>query len=215
MKKRLGVMLGDVISSRRIEARNDFRVKLKDACNEVNSRFRNYLFADFKILKGLDEIGGVFTGIAPVYKIISLINEELRPASMNFAFVYDYVDTALETRDTAMMDGPAFHKAAGEMIKLKGSNLMFFMACQEKIIDSAMTGQINLLLLMKKHWSDKQHKVVRQYEKVKNQWEVAEQLNITQQAVSQTLRGVMWKEISAIEKEINSNLEHYEKMLPE
>mgnify|MGYP001599009998 FL=1 len=149
-KKRLGVMLGDVVSSRRIEAREAFRVKIKDACSEVNSNFKDQLFADFKILKGLDEIGGVFNGLAPAYKVINLIVEQLHPVSMNFAFVYDFVDTALETKDTAMMDWPAFHKAASELFKLKDSNLMYFMECQEKIIDSAIAGQINLLLMTKK-----------------------------------------------------------------
>lgn len=212
-KRRLGVLLGDVISSRALDRRDVFSQKVQAICDSVNQEFGDRLFAEFKILKGLDEIGGVLYGPAPVYKIISLIAEELHPVSMNFTFVYNYVDTALKTRDTAMMDGPAFHIAAAEMSELKKSQLTFYMACQDDLIDSAITGEVNLLLMIKKHWSSKQHRIVEQYKKVKSQKEVAARLNITQQAVSQALRSVRWKEIDAIEQEINGNLEQYEKMI--
>lgn len=212
-KRRLGVLLGDVISSRALDRRDVFSRKIQAICDSVNQEFSDRLFAEFKILKGLDEIGGVLHGPAPVYKIVNLIAEELHPVSMNFVFVYNYVDTALEARDTAMMDGPAFHKAAAEMSKLKKSHLTFYMACQDDLIDSAITGEVNLLLMVKKHWSSKQHMIVEQYKKVKSQKEVADRLNISQQAVSQALRSVRWKEIDAIEQQINGNLDQYELMI--
>lgn len=212
-KRRLGVLLGDVRSSRLIDTRDVFSKKINEACDSVNARFNNQLFAGFKVLKGLDEIGGVLHGIAPVYEIISMISEELYPVSMNFTFVYNYVDTALETGDTALMDGPAFHKAAGEMKNLKKSRLMFYMECQNELIDSAITGEINLLSLIKEHWSARQHRIVRQYKKVKSQKEVAKQLGVTPQAISQTLRSIAWKEIDVIEQKINANLEQYEAMI--
>lgn len=212
-EKRLGVLLGDVISSRALDRRNVFSQKIQKVCESVNAKFSNQLFGDFKILKGLDEIGGVLKGPGPVYKIISLITEELYPVSLNFVFVYNIVDTALETRNTALMDGPAFHKAAIEMNKLKKSRLTFYMECQNELIDRAITGEVNMLSLIKKHWSSKQHKIARQYEMVKSQKEVAKQFNVTPQAISQTLRNISWKEINAIEQEINDNLEQYEKMI--
>ncbi len=212
-EKRLGVFLGDVVSSRQIQDRDAFRGKVQGACAKINAQFSSQLFADFKILKGLDEIGGVLTGIEPLYKIVTLISGQLQPVAMKFTFVRDCVDTALKTHDTALMDGPAFHIASSEITKLKSSNLMFYIKCQDEIIDSSIGGEINLILLIKKHWSAKQHEIVRLYEQVKSQKEVARLLQITQQSVSQTLKSVMWKEIYGIEQGINKNLELYERSL--
>ena len=109
------------------------------------------------------------------------------------------------------MDGPAFHKASDKMNSLKKSKLMFDMSIGDEVIDRAISSQINLILLLKKNRTKKQHQVVLEYERTKNQQEVAKNLEITQQAVSKTLRRSMWGEISGIEEKLNDTLREYSK----
>lgn len=209
MRQKLYVLLGDVISSRRITEREEFQKKLEETCKVINSTYTGDIYAGFKILKGIDEIGSVLSTMSKSYEIINILLEKLHPNSMRFVLVFDYIDTALETMDIARMDGPAFHKASDLMSTLKKSKLMFDMSVGDKVVDTTIAGQINLILLLKRNWSAKQHEIVEEYEKTKNQYEVAKNFGITQQAVSKTLNRSMWKEIKGIEENLNYILYEY------
>ncbi|MFP3975048.1 MAG: SatD family protein [Chloroflexota bacterium] len=206
MRQKLYVLSGDVLSSRKIRDREEVQRKLEEACGEVNSTYSEGIYADFKILKGTDEIGGVLSTIANSYNIITTILERIHPDSMRFVLVFDYIDAALGTGDVARMDGPVFHRASDIMNKLKKSDLLFDMFVGDRMIDACISGQINLILLLKSNWSAKQYQTVKEYEEIGNQYKVARKLGITQQAVSKTLNSVMWKEIKSIEDKLNSVL---------
>jgi len=203
MKRKLYVLLGDVISSRRISDRERFQNKFEEILEKINAAYVEDIFADFKILKGIDEIGGVLSTMSNIYKIINEILEQLHPNLIRFVLIFDYIDTGMESFDISKMDGPAFHKASDTMNTLKKSKLLFEMSVSDKMIDTAIIGQINLILFTKKNWSLKQHQIVREYKSTNNQDDVAKKLGITQQAVSKTLNKVMWKEIFQIEEKLN------------
>jgi len=209
MKQKLYVILGDVISSRRIAEREKFQKKLEETCRYINAIYSSDIYAGFKILKGIDEIGVVLSSMSKSYEVINVLLEKLHPNLMRFVLVFDYIDTALETKDIAKMDGPAFHKASDLMHTLKKSKLMFDMSVGDKVVDTTISGQINLILLLKRNWSVKQHQIVKEYEKAKNQYEAAKNLGITQQAVSKTLKRSMWKELKSIEENLNYILSEY------
>jgi len=207
MEQKLYVLLGDMISSRRITHRDAFLNKLEETYSTINSTYAPDIYADFKILKGIDEIGAVLTNKSNIFVIITTILEQIHPCTMRFVLVRDYIDTALITRDVAKMDGPAFHKASRIMSRLKQSKLMFDMLTGDEKMDAAIIGQINLILLLKKNWSVRQYQIVKEYEKKLNQSETAAKLGITQQAVSKTLNRLNWKEIKSIENKLQSLLE--------
>jgi len=209
MKQKLYVILGDVISSRRIAEREKFQKKLEETCRYINAIYSSDIYAGFKILKGIDEIGVVLSSMSKSYEVINVLLEKLHPNLMRFVLVFDYIDTALETKDIAKMDGPAFHKASDLMHTLKKSKLMFDMSVGDKVVDTTISGQINLILLLKRNWSVKQHQIVKEYERTKNQYEAAKNLGITQQAVSKTLKRSMWKELKSIEENLNYILPEY------
>ncbi|MCZ7382236.1 MAG: SatD family protein [Candidatus Methanoperedens sp.] len=208
MKKQLCVILGDVISSRRIKDKEAFQNKLQETCNEINTLYADYIYAEFKILKGIDEIEGVLFDISKSYDITSTILEKLYPDLMRFVVVFDYIDTAAESSDVAKMDGPAFHRASDIMGELKKSKLIFSISIEDKAIENLISGEINLILLFKKNLSAKQHLIVKEYKETGSQHEVAKKLGITQQAVSKALNRALWEEIRHIEQGLNYALEH-------
>lgn len=211
MKQKFYALLGDVIQSRQIDNRDDFQKIIEESCKNINTVYADDVYADFKILKGIDEIGGVLSSMSNVYTIITKILDEIYPHTLRFVLVFNYIDTALETRDIAKMDGAVFHKASEMIRELKTSKLMFDMSVEDEMLDMAITGQINLIFLLKKNWSAMQYNIVREYDKTKNQSEVAQKLKITQQAVSKNLKRSMWKEIRTVEEEINFLLQVYSK----
>lgn len=209
MKQKLYVLLGDVISSRQISDREKFQNKFEETVEMINSLYADDIYAHFKILKGIDEIGCVLSTISKSYEIITTISEQLYPTLMRFVLVFDYIDIGLETMDVSKMDGFAFHKASETMNTLKKSKLMFDMIVDDKIIDTTIAGQINLIFLIKKNWSVLRHEIVKEYKNTNNQDQVARKLGITQQAVSKSLKRLMWKEITCIEEKLNYSLYDY------
>ncbi len=207
MKRKFFVMMGDVIASRRIKNREAFQKKLEKTCANVNLNFVEDIYADFNILKGLDEIGGVLMNIKSVYKIMNTFLEQCYPDSIRFVLVFDYIDTAVESHEVSRMDGPAFHKASDMIKDLKGSRLMFKMSIGDEMMDKIVAGETNLLFLLKKDWSPRQRMILYEYRKIGNQNMVANALGITQQAVSKALNRSVWKEISGIEEDLNYILE--------
>ena len=212
VKQKFYVLLGDVIHSRRITDRDDFQRRIEKTCQIVNTLYSGDTYADFKILKGIDEIGGVLTSMSKTYEIITTILEEIYPNLMRFVLVFDYIDTAVATRDITKMDGPAFHKASDMIYKLKGSKLVCDISANDKMIDTIIAGQINSILLMKINWSVRQHQVVKEYERTMNQSKVAENFGMTQQAVSKILNRSMWREIKQIEENLSFVLHKYQQM---
>ncbi|MCZ7372150.1 MAG: SatD family protein [Candidatus Methanoperedens sp.] len=209
MRQKLYVMMGDVMSSRKIKEKEAFRKKLDKVCREINMAYAGDIYADFRILKGIDEIEGVLLNISKSYEIMTALSEQLFPQSMRFVIALDYIDTALDTRYVTKMDGPAFHKASDMIHGLKKTKLFFEMSAGNEALDIAINGEVNLIMLLKKNWSIRQHQIVREYREKKNQDEVAKALGITQQSVSRTLKRCMWHEITFIEEKLNYVLSHY------
>ncbi len=213
MKQKLYVMLGDVIASRRIKDKEAFQRKLEKACLEVKRNFVEDIYADFKILKGIDEIGGVLLNIASAYNIMNTMLEQFYPYSMRFVLVLDHIDIAVESREVSRMDGPAFHRASDLMKDLKVSRLIFRMSIGDDIMDKTVAGEINLIFFLKKGWSSRQRRILWEYRKTGTQNMAAKALGITQQAVSKALNHSMWKEISSIENDLNYVLRSYPQRL--
>lgn len=209
MKQKLSVLLGDAISSRRINEREKFQEKIEKTCEEINVTYGENIYAQFKILKGIDEVGGVLSTISNSYQIIVTFQEQLYPHLMRFGLALDYVDTALDTKDVAKMDGPAFHRASNIMDELKESKSMFGMSVGDDIIDIAITNQVNLIQLLRNNWSARQRQIIKEYEKLNNQYKVAEKLGTSQQNISAAIKRAMWKEIKNVEKDVNDILYKY------
>ncbi|MGC9445328.1 MAG: SatD family protein [Candidatus Methanospirareceae archaeon] len=204
MKEKLYVLLGDVVSSTRIVNRDIFQKKIMDACMEINKLYANDIVANFKILKGLDEIGGVLFSSSKVYDVVTILSDRLYPNSMRFALAFDHIDTAVESKDVAKMDGPAFHKASDIILELKQTEKYFAMFLGYGNLDKVIGGTINLILTIKEEWSQKEHHIVNETKKGKTQVEIAKELGITQQAVSKTLKRLMWKELEDLEEDLRS-----------
>jgi hypothetical protein len=203
------VVQGDVIDSRKIKDRDDFQCKLESACNYVNDSFEKNIYGPFKIIKGIDEIEGVLSNISSIYNIITEIQRLVFPHKVRFSVVYGDINTAVESKNVEKMDGPAIHKTTDKIMKLKKSNLLFDICTGDEIIDSILRGQINLLLFYKDRWTKREEQIAKNYTELKNQDLVADKLSISQQAVSNALRKIKWKEIKLIETDLNNALTFY------
>ena len=199
-------MLGDLFSSRQIKNSEELQKKLEKSFEKVNNIYAKDIYAKFKVLKGVDEIGGVLLNVQHVYNIIDIISDEISPNLMRFVLVLDDIDDPLETQNITKMSGVAFHKASDMMDKLKKSDLTVDIALYNKSLDKTLTDIINLIRSVKKDWSVTKHQIFKEYKETGNQYKVAEKLGITQQAVSKNLDHINWREMDEIETSLNNLL---------
>lgn len=203
------VLLGDIVSSRKIQVRNSFQERLDAALGRINTVFAADFNAPLKIIKGLDEFGGVLKTLRNYYRIMAMLGEYLHPQVTRAALIYDKIGFGQDTGDIARMDGPAIHRASSLIDRLKSKQLFFDAMIDNPVIDGALMGQLNLLALLKKGWSERQMLIFREYRETGNQYSVAEKFKITQQAVSSTLKRCMYRQIDSLEKGLNEAFHEY------
>jgi len=205
----LYVILGDVLSSKKIKNRDQFQKKLIQACDKINKTYKKELYANFDIIKGTDEIGGVLKEITHLCQIITEISDFIGLNRMRFALVKGIIDIGLDQKEISRMDGPAFHTAANLMQELKKEKLIFKMSTTDYIFDTLVTNTINLIYLLKNNWSTKKIEIIREYEKSRDQKQVASKFNIKQQDVSYHLKSSNWKEVEKIESDLAKVIKLY------
>jgi hypothetical protein len=198
------VVLGDVVDSRDIADREAFERRLRAALATVNERFSTAV-AEFSILKGIDEVGGVLATPADAYGVARLLHDELHPVSIRLAAVCGSVDVNPDGGDVAAMDGPAFHRADAALDGLADDDLLFRVLGTGGA-DALASAAGNAALTLRRGWTDRQRETVRAYERAGSQTAAADELGVGQPAVSNTLRRVHWRRVHWIEAAIEAAL---------
>jgi hypothetical protein len=193
------LLLGDVVNSRRISKRKPFEKKLATVLSKVAIDYKKYMEAPLTNWKGIDEVAAIIKPAA-VYGIINEINNGIYPQRMRFVLVKGFIDIAPGLTDITKMDGVIFHEAVNCMNGLKKEKNMFKQVTGNAAFDTAFNNQVNLLMLMKKRWTEKQHRLYAAYAMGNTQEEIARGMKITQQTVSKTLKSIDAEPVQEIEK---------------
>lgn len=206
------VLLGDVVDSRSISNRDTFHRHLVNACNQINDRYGENLCGELEILKGIDELGCVLVSVTSIYDIAKDLLDALHPHQIRIAVAHGKIDIGVKTGVVSQMDGPAFHQADELLDSVEQSERRFDIRTGRTGFDLAVADEINLLLTVRQQWTDRQHEIVNKYEQLGNQREVAEELGISQQAVSNSLSRASWPMIQHIEERLDRVLREYNRI---
>ena len=204
------VLLGDVVQSRHIDDRVAFRERLTELCAALNDDYEISIHADFTVLKGVDEVGGVLSSLTDAYDIVRDLFEGLRPYELRLVVASGGIDVGENSFDVSEMDGPAFHRAAELIAVLEDSGLLFDMDVGKGALDTALADEINLLLLVRRGWTDRQQEIVQAYLRHGDQDGAARELGVTQQAISDALTKASWPTVDAIEGRLIAALGGYD-----
>jgi predicted DNA-binding protein YlxM (UPF0122 family) len=208
MRRKLIVLVADLIGSSSIRHRDLSQRKLVEAYQQINEIYKKDFYAPIKITRG-DEIAGVLQQSDNLYRIADSINEMVYPVRLRFVFVKELLTAGLNTRDAAIIDGPAF-KIAGELLlRVKMEKKDFVFNLGNLILDDILTTLSNLLSVIKNDWTEKQRKVVKLYHELKNQSELADKLGVSQQNIAKTLKSVDWLKVQEAEEALNRLLKNY------
>lgn len=203
------VVLGDVVHSREIEDREAFQEQLSETCTRFTAAERDDVFGDFKILKGIDEFGGVLQSLANLYEVVTTLQDELRPHEVRIVVASGLIDVGLTSFDVEKMDGEAFHKASERLVEIDDGPMSFDLLIEDEELGRAVADEINLLLDRRNEWTDRQREVIEVRESVDTQTAAAERLDVTQQAVSNVLSGADWPLVKTVEDRLHETLQDY------
>ena len=206
------MVLGDVIDSRKINDRNEFKNRLKRAISTVNNRHQDKIHAPFQILKGVDEIGGVICSVSPVADIQKIFSRTLHPNAVRIAAVVGEIDVEEQSKVVSQMDGMAFARADMVLSELENSGSTFRLSGKNEQIDQLVSDEINLLDIIRSGWSERRMEVVSEYDRLERQKEVADELGISVQAVSNHLRQSNVNRVLEIEERLSTNLKSYQNL---
>ncbi|MBD3367791.1 MAG: hypothetical protein GF405_06415 [Candidatus Eisenbacteria bacterium] len=202
----LTIILGDAVASRTEEDRQGMEAALRRTCDAINAAFGADVRAPFSPIKGVDEFGGALVSHGRLHRIVAALIEGLFPVQYRLVAVRGEVDTGLASSDIALMDGPAFHRAAHLMEQLKGERLLFEASLEDALTEALLAGYLNLLAFHLGDLSDRQWEVVRAFEREGTQERAAGAVGVTQQTVSKTLARARWQEIQALQARLDGAL---------
>jgi hypothetical protein len=116
-------VIGDIVSSRKIKARERFDGKLRSVLEALNVR-RTGLLSPYTLTIG-DEIQAVFGGAGRLFDDAVAILSAIHPERMRFAIGVGGLSTPINPERAIGMDGQAFYSARAGIEGLKKSGYLF------------------------------------------------------------------------------------------
>lgn len=203
------VVVADVVGSRDIANRGAFRQSLEDALAGANDRYADAIDAPFRVLKGVDELGGVLADPAPTYRLVRDLLDAVHPVTVRFAVVRGEIDVGVGGEDVTSMDGPAFHRADELLETISRQDRYLGWRGGLPAVDPLLEISANLLLFAREDWTDNQRDVVEAYGELGTQAEVADALGVSQQAVSAALGRAEWGRLEPMEATVSAAFRGY------
>lgn len=205
------VVTVDIKGSRKLPNRDKVQLRTRQLLKRLNSLYAEKLLAPFEITLG-DEFQGVLKvqWIEAVWDIFKLLKNEL-----GVPFYYGVgtgrINTPLArtlTMKPAEMDGEAFHasRKAVKTAKPMRVEFVFMTETYESFIE--VNALVRLLLYVANKWTSRQRKVISLLEADPDttNTEVAKQLGVTKQAISNALTRSGWTEFRDAETALRALL---------
>ena len=110
------VVKGDIIDSRNAKDRDKLQQQLSESLKTINEQYKNVIAAEFMITSG-DGFQGLMNDAAHLFDITNLI-EEL-PINIRFGIGIGEVSTEIDSKNSAVIDGPCYHLADDMLNRIK------------------------------------------------------------------------------------------------
>lgn len=207
--KKYMVVIGDIISSRKVEKRNDLQKKLVDVFNDLNATdYENHLVSPYTITLG-DEFQAVYEKADDLFLDSIRILEKAYPQKIRFSFGIGEISTELNRKQSIGMDGSAFYLAREGIEKLKDQrgNYKFNVSGledpeMEKLFNNFLFIFSNLL----EGWHRNRYFILRSTMAGKAVKEIAKEVKLTETAVYMNIYDGNIREMMAILEIISNHI---------
>ena len=199
--KKYIVVIGDIVSSRKVEKRNDLQQKLLAVFNGLNaSDNENHLVSPYTITLG-DEFQAVYEKADHLFLDSIRILEETIPQKIRFSFGIGEISTELNRRQSIGMDGSAFYLAREGIEKLKetrGSYKFNIYGLEDPKLQKLYNNILMIFSNLLEGWNSNRYYILRSTIAGKAVKEIARDLSITEAAVYKNISDGNIREMMAI-----------------
>lgn len=192
-------IIGDIISSKKLEDREEVQEKLNIILDEINNKYDNYIESKFLITLG-DEFQGLLLNPVKLFEIIDTIKFKMYPVKIRFGIGIGSINTKINRSMALGADGPCYHYARDvieelKMLNKKNSKANYstdikLSAHFNTNIESLINANLSMLYYIEDRWTIKQRELVqKKLFHDKTQRELADELNVNQSSIQRGLKG--------------------------
>lgn len=208
------VLIGDMIHSKQLKNRAAVQKSFISLMTKLNNRYAECIISSFKITQG-DEFQGLLKDGSDIVEIVDYILSEMQMVQLRFGVGIGEVDTKIDAKNTALIDGPCYHRAREAIRKVEESEKKYSSALTNMMVitnHAKYDSLINSLLLMcytvRQSWSKRQNEIYHLYQNNKlSQTEIAERLGINQSSVNRSLKHAHYYAYRVAVESINDALQ--------
>ncbi len=209
-------LIGDMVASRELEPsrRAETQERFTAFINTLNRQFELNLLAKFVITVG-DEFQALVADPASIPDIIWTVQTGFNDRELRLGFGFGRIDTAVGEY-AINVDGPALHRARDAISLAKKDGEMGGVFCGfGSDFDALLNGVARLLWFHRSQRTEQQMRVMGMLRKGMTQVEIAEELQLTRQAISDHARAAGWNAYREGEGSLRAALELFEALAEE
>ncbi|NIM14809.1 MAG: hypothetical protein GTO45_22705 [Candidatus Aminicenantes bacterium] len=207
MKKNI-VLIGDIVSSKKIPNRQDIQNKIKRILMELN-RENRHLLSPYTVTLG-DEFQGVLSRADHLFCDIISILTYVYPIKIRFSIGIGDIQTPINPNQAIGMDGPAFHNARSGIIKLKETPWLFTIVNPHDANQKMVEQTLFLISHMFLKWKQNRFQILQRLCRDSTVKQMAQNMNITDKAIYKNIDDgglkIIMELFSEIEGIINRSL---------
>jgi len=199
------VMTVDLKGSKKLRNRAFIQRKVLELIDDLNQKFEKDLQADFVMVLG-DEFQGVLACPEKAYQVFKCVKSYLE-VEFYCGVGVGNISTDLRKKTTEM-DGSAFHRSREALEHAKKEKAEIVIKSHNKEKDKLLNAMINLILHIRKKWTERQSQIIGYLESHMNvtQTEVAKHFSTSKQAISKIVKTTGWRKIHESEKIVDEFL---------
>ena len=145
------VVIGDIVSSRRIPHRSQLQEQLAGVLTKLNREKESGVLSPYTITLG-DEYQAVFTRADEVFRHAAAVLQSLHPVKARFSFGIGRIETAINPKQAIGMDGEAFYLARAGLEELKSRRSLFAVSGMHEPLTGLITQSLDIVSHLCRKW---------------------------------------------------------------
>lgn len=209
-ESRATAFIGDLSGSRDLarDRRGEVQEQLTRLLEELNADLGDALLSRFTVTLG-DEFQGLLCRPAVIAEVEWRLRRELPAVRLWTGVGFGQLDTPLQERAIGM-DGPAFHRAREAVERARGEGIHGGVFIGFGADDPVLTGLARLLEHHRRSFTAPQVEAVDRVRSGRRQSEVAQELDVSPQAISKRLKAAGWDAYRTGEEALRNLLDRYD-----
>ena len=180
------VLVADLVASRKIVERRAVQDRLRACLRQLNSKKREGLVSPYTITLG-DEFQAVLSAPDRFFRDALTVLIALYPVAVRFSCAIGEISTAINTKQTIGMDGPAFHEARATIESLKKTKSLFAIAGPDGAGLTLINHSLALVCHTIRDWPRSRLEILRGLYENRTVKQLARDLRVTDKAVYKSI----------------------------